>query len=436
MLTTLRKAEYAELMVLFFIQAAAMAVWFVPLGPILEAHRLGAIQPFAFAATAVAAFVSPLLFGAMADRHTPPATVLRGLAWSTAVMMVLIATAMQRAWNPWLILALIQVFSLTYAPMFSISTALVFARLADARQEFGPIRSLATAGWMAGAMLVSLLNLDRSALDIYFGAALWLLVGAFTFFLPPLEIPAAAGHLSWRERFGLDALTLLKHRDTRVVFITTTLFNIPLCAFFPYAPVQLHDLGFVHTSAWMSLAQSSELVAMFGLATLLSRWRLKWIFTCGLAFGVARFTLSAWNTPVSHLLGISLHGASFVLVFITAQIYLAQRIDPTWRTRAQALLTLMNSGVGNLLGYLGTGWWFAACMGPGGEAWPRFWGGLAAAVAAVMFYFLTYRGRGGGKARPLEMPAAPACANLDKTPLPRETRTALSENASAGGLSP
>ena len=156
-------------------------------------------------------------------------------------------------------------------------------------------------------------------------------------------------------------MTLLKDRDTRVVFITTTLFNIPLCAFYPYAPTHLHDLGFAHTSAWMSLAQITEIIAMFSLAWLLLNWRLKWIFACGLGIGVLRFALSGFNTKASLLLGVALHGASFVLVFITAQIYLNQRIDSAWRTRAQALLTLLNNGVGNLIGYLGSGWWFAAC---------------------------------------------------------------------------
>ncbi|HEY5041527.1 MAG TPA: hypothetical protein VIK53_05935, partial [Verrucomicrobiae bacterium] len=125
MLTTLRKAEYAELMILFFIQAAAMAIWFVPLGPILDAHGLHAIKPFAFAANALAAFISPLMFGAMADRHVPPAKVLRWLAAATGVMTAVIATAIKDGWTPWLVLALIQLFSLSYAPMFSISTALV-----------------------------------------------------------------------------------------------------------------------------------------------------------------------------------------------------------------------------------------------------------------------------------------------------------------------
>ena len=72
MLRMLRKAEYAELMILFFIQAAAMAIWFVPLGTILDAHGMNAIKPYAFAANGLAAFISPLMFGAMADRHMPP----------------------------------------------------------------------------------------------------------------------------------------------------------------------------------------------------------------------------------------------------------------------------------------------------------------------------------------------------------------------------
>jgi nucleoside transporter len=388
MFRTLRKAEYAELMILFFIQSVGMGVWFVPLGPILDAHGLQIIKPFAFAATALAAFISPLMFGAMADRQVPPAKVLRWLATATGLLTAVIATGISRGWNAWLILFWIQLFSLTYAPMFSISTALAFARLADAKKEFGPIRSLATVGWMSGALLIGCLSLDRSAITVYLDAAVWLLVAAFTYLLPALKIPPTATHISWHERLGLDALTLLKDRDIRVIFITTTLFNIPIGAFYPYAPTHLRDLGFTHTSAWMSLAQVSEVIAMFSLAWLLHHWRLKWIFVAGLGFGVLRFAFSGLNTHYTLLLGVMLHGASFVLVFITAQIYLNQRIDPAWRTRAQALLTLMNSGVGNLAGYLGSGWWFATCTAASATSWPEFWGGLTAIVGAVLAYFL------------------------------------------------
>jgi MFS family permease len=79
-LTTLRRAEYVELTALFFLQGAALGMWFVPLSTVLDAHGLHAIKPYAFATSALAAFVSPLIFGAVADRHASPVTVLRGLA--------------------------------------------------------------------------------------------------------------------------------------------------------------------------------------------------------------------------------------------------------------------------------------------------------------------------------------------------------------------
>ncbi len=70
---------------------------------------------------------------------------------------------------------------------------------------------MATLGWMFGCWLVSALNADTSALAGYSGAVMWLLVGAYTFFLPVLETPKSVEHLTWHERLGLDALTLLKN---------------------------------------------------------------------------------------------------------------------------------------------------------------------------------------------------------------------------------
>ncbi len=389
MFRTLRRAEYVELVALFFIQGAAISMWFVPQGAVLDAHGLNALKPYAFAATALAAFVSPLIFGALADHQGSPVKVLRGLAVATAIAMALASTAIAQGWNYWLVLALIQLHALCTAPTFSITSTIVFARLADARMEFGPIRAMATLGWMAGCLVVSALNADTSALAGYSGTVTWLAVAGFTFFLPAVETPKSLVHVSWHERLGLDALRLLKHPDHRVIFITIALFSIPLAGFYPYAPVHLRELGFVHTTAWTSMGQITEVLCMLSLGALLVKWRLKWIFACGLGCGVLRFVLSAVNGKAWLVAGVTLHGASFTLVFITAQIYLDQRIDPAWRARAQALLSLMNNGVGNLIGYLGVGWWFGICAPPVGTRWPVFWGALAVLVVGVLVYFLT-----------------------------------------------
>jgi MFS family permease len=392
-LKTIRRAEHFELVVLYFIHAMAMAMWFVPLSAILHAHGLDQLRPYAFATTAIAAFISPLIFGAMADRHAAPVAVLRGLCIATGLAMILATTAIQRNWNAWLVLALIQLYSFCTAPTFSISTAIVFSRLKNSESEFGPIRAMATLGWMAGCWFISLRKADASTAAGYYGSIFWFLVAAFTMVLPHVPPPENKQRLTVRQRMGWDALTLLKHRDHRVVFITAALFNATIAAIFPFTPPNLRELGFQRTTALMSLAQTTELVAMFALAALLTRWRLKWIIVLGLGFGVLRYTLCAINTQAALLTGIALHGAGYTLVLITSQIYLEQRIDPAWRTRAQALQTLMTSGVGNLIGYLGSGWWFTACTTDTGTRWTLFWGGIAIAVTGVLLYFLSsYRG--------------------------------------------
>ncbi len=391
------RLEFAELSALFFIQWMGLAAWTVPLTLVLRAHGLQNIQPFAFATSAIAAFVSPLFFGAKADRQLAPTRVLRRLCTAAAVALALVSAAIQSGVNAVAVLALIQVYALCVAPTTSLSTAIAMAELRNAQREFGPVRAMGTIGWMAGCWLVSLIGADTSTLAGYSSAMLWLALAAFTLLLPDLPPPYSPQPLTLSQRLGLDALALLRQPDHRVVFLTTALFSIPLAAFYPYMPSHLRDVGFTRPSAWMSLAQTTEIVTMFALGALLARWRLKWILLAGLGFGVLRFAFPALNTRTWLLAGVVLHGFTYTLFFATAQIYVNDRMDAAWRTRAQALLTLMMNGVGNLIGYLGCGAWFRACQQPAGTQWPLFWSGLAAAVAVVLIYFLiAYRGIGHG----------------------------------------
>lgn len=391
------RTESTRLAALFFIQWMGLAVWMVPLTLVLIEHGYAIIQPYAFATGAVAAFVSPLFFGAVADRHMAPTRVLRWLSLGAAAAMALASLAIQWRWNAWGVLGLIQLYSLCSAPTTSLSTAIVMARLDEPKRQFGPVRAVGTIGWTVGCLLVSALNADSSTLAGFSGAVLWLGLAGFTFVLPEVEPPKSVEHLTWHERLGLDALALLQHPDHRVIFLCACLLNIPLAAFYPYTPPHLLSLGLSKPAAWMALAQIAEIFTMFFLGSLLTRLRLKWILLTGLGFALARYGLFTVNTSASVIAGITLHGCVYTLFFITTQIYVNERVEAAWRTRAQALLTLMNSGVGYLIGYLVCGWWFQQCGGPDAMQWPRFWGVLTVAVAAVLGYFLVaYHGRSSG----------------------------------------
>src|SRR5690606_607596 len=94
--------EYMELVALFFIQGAALGMWFVPLSSVLDAHGLSHIRPYAFATSAIAAFIFPLIFGAMADRHASPVMVLRGLSIATAIGLMLTSATIKFQAHPWM----------------------------------------------------------------------------------------------------------------------------------------------------------------------------------------------------------------------------------------------------------------------------------------------------------------------------------------------
>lgn len=402
-----RKIRFVELAVLFFVQWTALAAWMVPLTLVLDAHGFESIQAYAFATSAIAAFVSPLFFGAVADRHFAAARVLRWLALAAAAALATTGVAIRFRWNPFLTLFVIQIYSLAASPTVSLSTVIALSGMREPRREFGPIRAMGTLGWVAGCLMVSLLNADASARAEFSGAILWLGVAAFTLVLPDVAPPQSSKRLTWHERLGLDALALFRNRDHRVIFLSTCFLSIPLAAFYPYTPPHLSDVGMLHPTAWMSLAQTTEIAAMFSLGALLTRWRLKWILSAGIAFALLRYTFFSFNRKSWLLAGISLHGFNYALFFTAAQIYVNDRMDPAWCNRAQALLTLMNSGVGYLIGYLGCGWWFEACRSSAGIHWTLFWGVLAGAVAAVLIYFLAaYRGIGSGlaPARPISRP--------------------------------
>lgn len=393
------KGQFAELAALFFLQAMAWGMWMVPLSRVLAAHGYAHLAPYAFATSAVAAFISPLIFGAMADRHASPVRVLRWLTSSSAVGMAIASWAIGQRWPTLGVVAVIQCYSICAVPTGSIASTIVFSRLTDAQRQFGPVRAMATLGWMVGCWIISLFHADTSTLAGYLGAASWLALAVYTYTLPEVP-PPMSGPVSFRERMGWDALALLKNHDHRVVFITIALFSIPLAAFYPFTPVHMGQLGFVSTSALMSMGQITEIIAMFGLARLFGIVRIKWIMAAGLAFGALRYSMAALDHRAWLLAGVTLHGLSFTLLYITAQIYLNERVDVAWRARAQALLSLMNSGFGNLFGYIGTGLWLRACTGEPRTNWTLFWGGLAAAMAAVLAFFLVaYHGQSVGLRR-------------------------------------
>ncbi len=385
-----------RLCALYAVHACALGFWGVNLSNVLKAYGLEHIVPYAFACGSIAAFISPLAMGALADQRMSPERVLRMLGIGSAVFLFLMYLSIHRGWGAVWVLIFTQIHALWSVPTFGLTTSLILSRLGNPKEEFGPIRLWATVGWMGAGIIISVvLHADRSVMSGYAACVTWALTVGMTFLLPERRMPALPkAHRSFSEILGLDALPLLNHPDHRVVFLTSGLLNMALAAFYPFTVLHLQDLGVQSVTLVMAIGQISEIITMLALSSVLTRVRLKWVFLAGIGFGVARYALFLLNQKPALILGIFLHGFCFTLFFVTAQIYLEQRVATAMRARAQALMTLMTSGFGNLLGYLGIGWWRIACMKDGHTDWPRFWTGMTVLTVAVFVFFaLAYKGR-------------------------------------------
>lgn len=386
----------ARLCALYAVHACALGLWGVNLSNVLKAHGFEAIVPYAFACSSIAALVSPLAVGALADQRMPAEKVLRLLGIGCIFFISLMYFGIQQRWSTGWVLVLIQLHALWSVPTFGLSTSLILSRLTRAKEEFGPVRLWATIGWMAAGAIISLvLHADSSVISGYAAAATWAVTVALTYTLPKYErLSLPKRERTIKEMLGLDALPLLAHPDHRVVFITAAMLNMSLSAFYPFTVLHLEDLGVKHVTVMMSIGQITEILTMVSLSYVLNRARLKWVFLTGIGFGVLRYALFTLDVVPAMVAGIFVHGLCFTLFFITAQLYLEQRVPAEMRARAQALLTLMMSGIGNLFGTLGTGWWRMACKVDGHTDWPTFWAGMMGITTVVFLFFaLAYKGR-------------------------------------------
>ncbi len=374
---------------LFFLQAHAIALWFVPFSSVLQSHGLGHLTPWAFASGALAAFVSPMLTGTLADRHLSATIILRYLALGMGLLLFCAFWAIEHNWSQWSILALIQLVQLCFAPSWGVTSMLVLAQLPDPGRQFGGLRVWGTYGWLLAGPVVSLvLNADGSTLSGFVSAFAWFAVAALTIALPKVPPQASKTPLTFKTLFGWETFALLKDPQHRALFLTAGFLSIPLAAFYPYTPLHLQDLGVHKLSAAMSLGQVFEIVCMYAMGSLLAALRLRTLFLFAIATAVVRYILFATNITACVIVGILLHGICFTLFFIPAQIYIEHRIPREMRFRAQSLMTLLVSGFGNLLGCLGCGGLRSLCTQDGRTDWTLYWSLLAGGVTVVGAYFL------------------------------------------------
>jgi len=383
----------------FFFIGMAPGFWYPTLTNILNARGLGAWVPAAFLAGPVAALLSPVIGGALADNRFSAEKLLGCISIGGAWLIGMAFYSLDAGWSPWWFLFFLVTNAVISAPMWGLLTTIALSHLPRPEKQFPMVRLGGTLGWMAAGMMVSfLLVADTSPKVGYCTVVARVLAGVVALMLP-LTPPRGRGG-DWTKLLGLDALTILREKDHFVFFLTTGLVSVPLAAFYMYAPEHLRALGDMRSTATMSLGQWSELGAMLVVGWMMTRCRVKTVLMWALGLGVLRYALFTvggatggwwWLMP-----GVALHGICYTFYFVTGQIFIDRRVEPGLRSQAQGLITLVAGGFGTLIGTLGVGFLHRVTIVEGDGDWTTFWGVLTVSVAICMVVFgIFYRGVGG-----------------------------------------
>lgn len=394
-----------KLSVMMFVEWFIWGAWFVPLWQYL--NKLG-FSPseiaWSYSSTAIAAILSPVLVGVIADRYFAAQKVLGWLHIVGGGLMLLLAWQIQFS----TFFPLLVVYALTYMPTVALTNSIAFANIRDTEKDFPRIRVLGTLGWIAPGLVVGFVlppllgmeNVSDTNLPLIVTAIASVLLGLYSFMLPNTP-PKVGQRTDIKDLLGLNALGLLRDRSFAIFALCSFLFCMPLAFYYQFANGYLTQVGLQNATGWMTLGQVSEIFAMLALPFLLKRYGIKKVLLLGFVTAGIRYVLFIYGGTADMLMysmlfiGILLHGVSYDFYFVTGYIYVDKKAPAHMRTAAQGLITLICQGFGSFIGNWLGGRAMTAFQLPEAHNgmtfdWFTVWGVGAAMVFAVMLLFVLF----------------------------------------------
>ncbi|MFT5409710.1 MAG: nucleoside transporter [Verrucomicrobiales bacterium] len=409
-----------KLCIMMFLQFFIWGVWYVPMYPFLSSLGIAPEKiGFAYGLTGIAAMVSPILVGLIADKFFPSQIVLGVLHLIGGAALFMAAQATDWAsFFPYIFIHL-----LCYMPTLALVNSVLFQSVADPEKDAPPIRTLGTLGWIASGIAVggSFLLADKSiafqlpqflggppspegATDLgstnwplFLGAGASIILGLFCFLLPNTPPKLKGQKTTIGDLIGLKAIRLMKDPSFAVFIVCSLLICIPLSFYYQTANGYLKAMGVGNSEGVLTLGQVSEIFFLLLVPFFFKKIGVKNMLLIGMAFWVIRYLCFATGGPDAHLLlflGVISHGICYDFFFFTGQLYVDKRAPNDIRSSAQGFIAFVTLGVGMFIGANVNGWWNGKQTTGTGDAavvnWPAVWyfPAIMAAIVLVAFFIL------------------------------------------------
>ena len=366
----------------------------------------------AYAATGVAAMISPFFVGMIADRFFATQKIY-GMMHLIGGGALLLAGQAQD-WSTFYPFLLVHL--LCYMPTFALSNSLCFQNMQDPQKEFPPIRTLGTIGWIASGILVgstffvndeftmiwpaflggsqpdpNWVSISMTSNPFIIGAMVSFALGLYSFSLPNTPPKLKGKSVSLGDVLGLKALSLMKDRSFAIFIICSFLLCIPLSFYFQSANGFLKEIGVANSEGVLTLGQVSEIFFLLLVPWFFRQLGVKKMLLIGMGFWVLRYVLFAEASSEAHLflyLGVLFHGICYDFFFVTGQLYVDKVAPDDIRSSAQGFIAFVTLGAGMFIGGILNGWWNGKQTIDGSLDWVSVWYFPATLAAVVLVVFL------------------------------------------------
>lgn len=351
-----------KLSVMMFLQYAIWGSWAVSLGGYMgKTLKFNGIQIGSiYSTTAIAAMISPLFMGYIADRFLATEKMIGLLHLVGAALLAAAAVTDEFT----LLYAIMIFYAICYMPTLALTNSISFANIGDPEKDFPGIRVWGTFGWIVAGWLVGfVLDIPQgtSNAPIYLAAACSAALGVFSFTLP--HTPPK----SWEEREAAaqegsrsGILSLLSDTSFLVFVVCSFLVCIPLSFYYAFANLFLTQTDAPFPTALQTIGQMSEVGFMAAMPFFIVRLGVKRMLAIGMLAWFLRYLCFGSLSFPAIVFGLVLHGICYDFFFVASQIYVDNRVAESQRASAQSFIAFVTMGVGMFVGSYVGGWTFDA----------------------------------------------------------------------------
>jgi len=390
-----------QLSFMMFLEFFIWGAWFVTLGTFLGSNLQAKDSEIslAFSTQSFGAIIAPFIVGMIADRYFNAEKILGIIHVLGGFLMFWLYNTTDFA----IFFPVLLAYMILFMPTLALVNSISFNQMSNPEKEFSIIRVWGTVGWITAGIIISFLGWDsKEGLSqgllkntLLMASVMSVLLGIFSFFLPKTPPKGKlTGDFNVSKVLGLDALSLLKHKNFAIFFISSILICIPLAFYYQNTSPFLTEIGLENSTGKMAFGQVSEVLFMLALPIFFSRFGVKKTLIVAMLAWAVRYFLFAYGDVNSGvwmlLLGIALHGICYDFFFVSGQIYTDSHAGEKYKSSAQGMITLATYGIGMLIGF-----WIAGLISEnyadtaGNHDWKSIWLIPSGISVMVLLFFIS-----------------------------------------------